>query len=104
MVCNITEQNSTKFFQIFPLGPKMALPRDHMIYIGLFRGKHEKIFLSKTIRPRAFIFGMNHNLMNLYHVCSKDTPGAKMCPAPGVTCLKICLYRETIEKSSCQKP
>ena len=33
-------------------------PRDHMLYIGLNREKHEKIFLSETIRPRALIFGM----------------------------------------------
>ena len=30
-------------------------PRDHMLYIGLNREKHEKIFLSETIRPRDLV-------------------------------------------------
>ena len=30
----------------------------HMLYIDLYREKHEKTFLSETIRPRALIFGM----------------------------------------------
>ena len=30
----------------------------HMFYIGLYREKHDKIFLSETIRPRVLIFGM----------------------------------------------
>ena len=29
-----------------------------MLYIGLYRKKHEKIFLSETTWPRALIFGM----------------------------------------------
>ena len=29
-----------------------------MLYIGFYRKKPEKIFSSKTIRPRALIFGM----------------------------------------------
>ena len=29
-----------------------------MLYIGLNREKHEKVFLSETIRPRAMIFDM----------------------------------------------
>ena len=33
-------------------------PGGHMLNIGLNREKHEKIFLSETIRPRAMIFGM----------------------------------------------
>ena len=33
-----------------------------MLYIGLYREKHEKIFLSETIRPRAMIFGIEHHL------------------------------------------
>ena len=75
----------------------MALPGDHMFYTGLFRGKHGKIFLSKTIRPRTLIFGMNHHLVNLYHVCSNDPPGAKICPAPGVTCLKFAYIGKTLK-------
>ena len=47
-----------------PLGPKMALPRGHMFYTGLYKEKPEKIFSSKTTRPRALIFGMKHHLVN----------------------------------------
>ena len=39
-------------------GTKMAPPGGHMFYIGLYFEKHEKIFLSETIWPRIFIFGM----------------------------------------------
>ena len=65
--------------------------------IGLCRENHEKIFLSETTRPRALIFGMKHHLVNLYQVCSNYIPGAKNCPAPGVTCFKY-LYWEKHEK------
>ena len=46
------------FVKIMPQGPKMAPPRGHMFYIGLYKEIHGKIFLSETIRPRALIFGM----------------------------------------------
>ena len=36
----------------------MAPPGGHMLYIDINREKHEKIFLSENIRPRAMIFGM----------------------------------------------
>ena len=49
---------STQFIQIIVLGPKMAPPRGHMFYIGLYREQYEKIFLSETTWPRALIFGM----------------------------------------------
>ena len=42
-----------------------------MFYIGFYREKHEKIFLSETTRPRALVFGMKHHLVDLYQVCSK---------------------------------
>ena len=48
-----------------------------MLYIGLYRENHEKIFLSETTRPRALIFGMKHYLVDLQKVCSNYTPGAK---------------------------
>ena len=70
-----------------PQGPKMAPPEGgHMFYIGLYRENHEKILLSETIRPRAWIFGMYHQLVNLYQVCSNYIPGDKKSPDPGVTC------------------
>ena len=71
------------FVQIIALGPKMALPNGQMFYIGLYREKHEKIFLSETSMPRALIFGMKHHLVDLYQVCSNYIPGAKNGPPPG---------------------
>ena len=54
-----------------------------MLYIDLYREKHEKIFLSETTRPRALIFGMKHHLVNFYQVFSNYSPGAKNTPQPG---------------------
>ena len=48
-----------------------------MFYIGLYREKYEKIFLSETTRPRVMIFGMKHHLVNLNQVCSNYIHGAK---------------------------
>ena len=61
----------------------MALSRGHVLH----KKKHEKIFLSETIRPRALIFGMSHHLVDVYQVCSKFTPiGPEIAGPPGVTC------------------
>ena len=57
-----------------------------MLYIGLNREKHEKIFLSETIRPRALIFGMMHYLVVFYQVCLNYTPRVENGPSPGFTC------------------
>ena len=35
--------------------------------------------------PRALIFGMYHNIVDLYQVCSNYAPDAKIGPTPGVT-------------------
>ena len=51
--------------------------------------KHVKIFLSETIRPRALIFGMNYNLVDLYQVRSNYATRAKNGPALGVTCFTL---------------
>ena len=53
-----------------------------MLYIGFNRKKHEKDFLSETIRPRALIFGMMHYLVVIYQVCSNIPLGPKW-PHPG---------------------
>ena len=38
-----------------------------MFYIGLiYKGKHEKIFLFETTRPKALIFGLKYYLVDLY--------------------------------------
>ena len=69
-----------------------------MLYIGLNREKHEKIFLSETIRPRAMIFGMyRHHLVDY-------APGAKNGPAPGVTSFTLAYIGKNIEKCLCLKP
>ena len=67
----------------------------NMVLIGCIRrsrGKKQvlkmqfsKIFLSKTTRPRAFIFGIQHHLEALYQSCSNYAPLVKIDPAPGVT-------------------
>ena len=61
-------------------GAKTDPPRGHMFYIGLYKEKHEKIFLSETIRLRTLIFGMYYHLVDLYRAFSNYAPGAKMAP------------------------
>ena len=61
----------------------MTPPRGHMFDIGLYRVKHETIFLSETTMPRALLFGMKHHLVTLYQVCSNYIPGAKNAPPQG---------------------
>ena len=54
-----------------------------MLYIGLNREKHIKIFLPETIRPRALIFGMMHNQVVFYQVFVQIIPlGPKLAPPP----------------------
>ena len=68
-----------------------------MLYIDLYREKHEKIFLSETTRPRVVIFGMKHHLVDLYQVCSNYTHGPKW-PHPGGHMLYLGFNREKHEK------
>ena len=70
-----------------------------MLYIDLYREKHETFFLFETIRPRALIFGMKHHLVDFYQLCSNYTPGSNYGPAPGGHMLYIGLYREQHEKN-----
>ena len=74
-----------------------------MLYIGLYREKHEKIFLSETIRPRALIYGMKLDLLDLYQVCLNYAPGAKNDPALWVTCFTYTDIGRNMKKSSCLK-
>ena len=57
------QHNLVDFYQVCSNnapGVKMAPPGGHMFYMyRLISGKHEKIFLSKTLRSRALIFGMS---------------------------------------------
>ena len=76
----------------------MAPLQGHMFHIGLYREKHERIFLSKTTRSRALIFGMLYHLVNLFQVCSNYIPGVKNGPAPWVHMFYIGVYREQHEK------
>ena len=82
----------------------MAPPRGHMLYIGLCWEKHETIFLSETTRPRALIFGMKHQLVNLYQICSNYIPGTKMASAEGSHVLHRPILGKNMKKSSCLKP
>ena len=81
-------------FKLDPWGQKWPHPGCHMLYIGLNREKHEKIFLSETIRPRA-----------IYLVCSITLwimpRGPKM--VLGVTYFTLAYIGKNIEKSSCLK-
>ena len=44
------------------------------------RRKFLKIFLSQTVRARAFIFGMKHHLVALYQNTSNYGPGLEISP------------------------
>ena len=73
-------------------GTKYCHPGDHMFYIGLYKEKHEKIFLSETTGPRALS-------LDIWYVASPSGrsnygPGAKIGPVAGVT-FYIGLYRKT---------
>ena len=60
--------------------------------------KHVKIFLSETIRPRALIFAMNHNLVDLYQSRSNYATRAKNGPALGVTCFTLAHIVKNMKK------
>ena len=45
------------------------------------------------------MFGIQHNQVDLYQVCSIKAPGVKNDPTPGVK-FYIALYRENKKKSS----
>ena len=82
---------------MMPFGPKMDLPWGSMFYIGLYRSKHERFFLSETIFYSALIFGIKH-LVDLYKVCSNYSPGPKMSSSWGHM-FHIGLYRENMKKN-----
>ena len=63
-----------------------------MFSIGLYKEKHEQIFLSETIRLRALIFGMLDHLVDLHQFCSNYAPWAKMAPHQGHGQLSIYSY------------
>ena len=68
-----------------------------MLYIDLYREKHENIFLSETTRPRALIFGMKHHLVDSYQVVQIIPLGPKMARHGGHM-FYIGFYREQHEK------
>ena len=75
------------FYQVllnYTPGAKTAPSGGHMLYIGSYREKYKKIFLSTdTTRPRAMVFGMKHYLVVFYTVRSNYTPGPKWHPPWG---------------------
>ena len=85
-------------FKLEPWGQKWPRPRDHMLYIGLNRGKHKKIFLSETIRPRALIFWYVASPCGLLPSLFKLCPWGQKWPCLGGHLLYEDLYREKHEK------
>jgi len=61
------------------------------------KAKTLKIFFSKTIGPRAKIFGIWHDLVDLYQSCSNYGPRVKIGPAPGGLGFYIVLYSKTLK-------
>ena len=59
---------------------------NHIFYIGLYRIKRKKIFLSDSIRPRALIFGMKYHLVKRYQACSNFGLSANNGPVLAFTC------------------
>ena len=70
---------SPKFVQIKWIHLKLWLPWQP-------KGKSLKLFFSKTTKPRAQIFGVQHCLVVPYHICSNHAPGVQIGPAPGIPC------------------
>ena len=60
-----------------------------------------KIVTSETTRPRVFIFGMKHHLVNLHQVCSRYGPGTKYGPTRGSYVLHYSYKGKACK--SCQK-
>ena len=54
-----------------------------MLYIGLAKGKHVKIFVSETTRTKALIFRIKHHLVDHHQVSSNYVPRTENRPAPG---------------------
>ena len=61
-----------------------GISRPHRLKIN-FQDENFKIFLSENTLPRALIFGMLHQLVDFYQVCSNYVPGEKWA-CRGVTC------------------
>ena len=80
-----------------PLGQNIDPPGGHTFYIGLKKGKHEKIFFFETTRYEASSSGP---LPSLFKLCSW---GQKL-PRPRGHVFYIGLYRENIDTSSHLKP
>ena len=55
-----------------PLGPKMAPPRGHMFYIGLYSKNMKKSSCLKIIQPKVFIFGIKNAVQRFILFSLKD--------------------------------
>ena len=86
------------------MGPKKAPDLGVKCFTKAYIGQNvKKIFLSEITGPRALLFGMKHHLVDLYQVCSNDTPGAKNGP-PHWSHILHRLQRENVKTSTCVKP
>ena len=65
----------------------------------MFQMKTLKIVFPETTKSRAFIFGMQHHLVHLYHVCSNYTPGLKNGHRGNM--FYMVYMEKNMEKSSC---
>ena len=63
-----------------------------------------KIFLSQTVRARAFIFSMYHHLVALYQNTSHYGPWVEISPVLWVLGFHIEIKKDFFLKSSCTKP
>ena len=69
---------------MMPLGPKLAPHWGSQVRTYEQRRQTSKFFFSETGRPRAFIFGLWHLLVDLYQAYLYDAPGVRTGPALGV--------------------
>ena len=73
-----------------------------MFHLGLYREKHEIIFLSETIRYSLdiwYVASQSGPLPSLF----KLDPGVKNGPGPGLHVLHRLIYGKNMKKSSCLK-
>ena len=96
-ILSIFDRFSSNFIYFFNFTDFTTIEYSHVLHRLISREKHEKIFLSKTTRPKALIFGLKHQLLNLYQAYSNYILGAEMAHL-GCHLFYIALYKEKHEK------
>ena len=77
-----------------PLGPKIGLPRSHMLYIGSY-----KEIMKKSPKHGALTFCMQHYRVGIYQVLIQIVPFGQKMAWFRVHMLRVDLYRGTLEKN-----